>query len=509
VSQTQRNLVVLAALVVVAGALGLYAYFGVMKTEERETQRKETSEKLFSAYPPGQKAEDGGAPPAAVFTSIVVKAKGEATTLEKKGEDWAITSPLSARADRSAVEQIINQLQNGRFKSTVEENPSAADLSKYGLDQPKFTVTAYAYVPDSKGEGANDASRRREVTLHGGIENTFDGSIYMRRQGDNAIYAVDGGVRFSLEKTTFDLRDKEVLAVDEASLKQVDFKSKSNRYLLERDEGKTWQLKAPKASPADGTTITTMIGSFKNERALAFPRDSPEERKRLGLIAPAVDITFAREGGEKVRIRLNKAKVDDGEKIFALRESGQDAILAEVPVGALTALDKSASDLRDKSVLAFKREEVAKIVLSPGGNAPEIAVEKVATDGGSGGEDWQVTAPEKGPAKKWKLSSVLWSLSSLKATAVDEENSKEWGKYGIVPSSRSVALMDQSGKIVAKLQVGKEVKGKANALYVKGSRNNVLQMDSAKLDELPWKLADVLDKPVPALDAGRSGISSN
>src|SRR5712692_8963296 len=120
-----------------------------MKTEERETLRKETSNKIFSAYQAGQKAEDGGAPPAAVFTSIFVKAKGDSTTVEKKGNDWSITSPLSARADQSAVEQIINQLQNAQFKSTVEEKPTAADLAKYGLDQPKFTVTAYAYVPDS------------------------------------------------------------------------------------------------------------------------------------------------------------------------------------------------------------------------------------------------------------------------------------------------------------------------------------------------------------------------
>lgn len=508
-NQAQKNLLALGALVAAAGGLGLYAFFGVMKTEERETQRKETSEKLFSAYPPGQKAEDGGAPPPAVFTSIVVKAKGDSTALEKRGEEWVITAPLSTRADRSAVEQIINQLQSAKFKSTVEENPSAADLGKYGLDQPKFTVTAHAYVPNAKGEGANDPARRRELTLGGGIENTFDGSIYIRRQGDNAIYAVDGAVRSSLEKTTFDLRDKEVLALDEATLKQIDFKSKSNRYVLERDEAKTWQLKAPKTMPADGNAVATLIGSLKNERALAFPKDSPEERKRLGLVAPAVDATFTPESGEKVRIRLSKTKISDAEKVFALREAGQDAILAEVPAGALTALDKSAADLRDKSVLTVKREEVAKVVFSPGGNAPEIAVEKLSADGGSSSEDWQVTAPEKGPAKKWKLSSVLWSLSSLKAAAVADENPKDWSKYGISAASRSVALMDKSGKTLAKLQVGKEVKGKPNALYVKGSRNNALEIDSAKLNELPWTAADVLDKAVPAPDGGASGITSN
>ena len=50
-TQLEKNLTALGALVVVSGALGLYAYFGVLKTEEREAQRKETSEKLFAASP--------------------------------------------------------------------------------------------------------------------------------------------------------------------------------------------------------------------------------------------------------------------------------------------------------------------------------------------------------------------------------------------------------------------------------------------------------------------------
>jgi hypothetical protein len=100
-------------------------------------------------------------------------------------------------------------------------------------------------------------------------------------------------------------------------------------------------------------------------------------------------------------------------------------------------------------------------------------------------------------------------LSSLKAAAVADENPKDWSKYGISAASRSVALMDKSGKVLAKLQVGKEVKGKPNALYVQGSRNNALEIDSAKLNELPWTAADVLDKAVPAPDGGASGITSN
>jgi hypothetical protein len=508
VTQLQKNLAALGALLGVVAGLGLYAYFGVMKTEEREAERKEQSEKLFAAHRPGEKSEDGGAPPAAVFTSIVVKGKGDQTTLEKKGSDWWITAPVSARADKSAVDQLVNQLQNTKVKSTIEENPTEADLAKYGLDQPRFTVTAYAYLPDAKGEGANDPSRRREIKLYGGVENTFDGSVYLRRGIEKPVYAIDGSAKFGMDRSTFDLRDKEVLAIDEPSLKQMVFKSKANRYALERADAKTWQLTSPKRADADGSTVTSMLSSFRNVQALAFLTDSADERKRVGINSPAAEVTFTTASGEKVRIRLAKAKVQNDEKAFALREAGQDATLAEIPLAAISALDKSPLDLRDKTVLTFKREEVARVVFAPGGSGAEIVAEKSSADAGPT-EDWQVTAPASGPAKKWKLSSLLWSLSSLKAASIGDENPKDWSKYGISASSRAVTLADKSGKVLAKLQIGKEVKGKSNAIYVRGSRNAVIEIDSTKISELPSKLGDLLDQPAGGADAGTSGVSSN
>ncbi len=507
-TQLEKNAAALGALVVVSGALGLYAYFGVMKTEEREAQRKESSEKLFAAQSPREKLPDGGTPPAPVFTSIVVKAKGEVTALEKKGEEWWITAPLNAKADKSAVDQLVSQLQNARVKATVEENPSGADLAKYGLDQPRFTVTAYAYLPDAKGEGAAEPSRRREVQLYGGIENTFDGSAYLRRGNEKAVYAIDGFAKQSLEKTTFDLRDKEVLAIDEGSIRQIEFKSKANRYLLERADANGWRLAAPKMGSADSAAVSSMLSSFRNDRAVAFLIDSPEERKRSGVNSPASEVTFLQTSGDKVRIRLSKVKVGTDEKAFALRESSGEPILAEVPLAAPTALDKSALELRDKSVLSFNRDEVARITLSPGGGAPSVIAEKMSSDAGIG-EDWRITAPEPAPAKKWKLSSALWSLSSLKASSIGDDNPKDWVKYGVSASSRSVTLADKAGKVLARLDLGSEVKGKPAAVYAKGSRGAVLEIDSSRLAEVPWKTADLIEQPTPGADGGSAGVSSN
>src|SRR5690606_11043307 len=116
------------------------------------------------------------------------------------------------------VESILTQLQSGKFKATIEEAPADADLEKYGLKAPVFSVTAKAYVPDTSGGGKDDPARQRTVTLYGGIENTFDGSVYVRRDTDPRVYSADGSVRYALEKDLYSLREKELLGLDEGSL---------------------------------------------------------------------------------------------------------------------------------------------------------------------------------------------------------------------------------------------------------------------------------------------------
>ncbi|HEX9507783.1 MAG TPA: DUF4340 domain-containing protein, partial [Myxococcales bacterium] len=464
-SARRPQLILLASLSIVAAGLGLYAYFGVMKTEERETQRKERAEKIFASSPPGARGPDGGAPADPVFTSIEIKAKDDTTALEKKEKGWRITAPVSSPADSYVVDQVLGQLRSGKLQATVEENPTDADLLKYGLKEPKFSVTAFAYAPDA-----------RKITLHGGIENPFDGSVYVQREGDKAVYVVDGSVRFALEKSTFDLRDKDVLAVDEPKLQRVDVKTRAQAYSLERNSDKTWRLVAPRALPADTSAVNSMLSGLRGAKALAFLPYSERERARLGLDAPSVDATFVQADGGKIRIRLVAASADGGGKAYALREDGSQSVLAEIPPSPIADLSKNPLDLRDRSVLIFKQDQVAKIVFSPGGSAKEIAVEKIVPDGGDS-EEWVVVTPEKGPAKRWKISSLLYKLASLKAASVVADAPVDFSKYGISGSSRGVGLFDATGKELARLEIGKDVKDKPGAVYLRGSRNQVLQMD--------------------------------
>jgi Domain of unknown function (DUF4340) len=501
VNQTRKSLLTLLATTLAAAGLGLYAYFGVKKPEEVEVQRKEQSEKLFTTSAPGEQKEDKGSA-APVFTQLTVQAKGVTATLERQADGWRLTSPVSARADKWAVDNITQQLQSAKFKSTVQESPTDADLEKYGLKPPVFAVTAKAYVPDASGGGKDDPSRQRTVTLSGGIENTFDGSVYVRRDGDPRVYSADGSVRYALEKDLYALREKEFLGFDAESLKALEVTARANSYALERGTDTSWRLTKPTAVRADGDRVKQVLQSLREQRALSFPTDSAEERAKLGLDKPVVDARFTLGKGDPVRVRLSQVKEGAATKVYALREQGSEATLAEVPETALTVLDVGLPELRGKELLAFKREDVKRLVFHPGAGGAPITLANTKPESNSL-EGWQVESPKAGGAQSVKVASLLNILGNLKATTFGETNPKKWDKYGITESSRGVSLQDASGKELARLWLGGAVPDKEGLVYARGSGSEVAEVEQIRLATLPERPEDILEaSPTAATDGG-------
>lgn len=490
-SQRSKTLVQLVLFAAMATALGLYAWFGVYKADQAADEKKDHDERLFAPHQVGEKQPDGGIP-AANFVKLTVTAKGESTVLERKaGEPWAITYPLKAKADPIVLDGLVSQLQTSKFKATVEETPDDAALVKYGLKPPEFWVEAIAEVGEAK--------EPRTVRLEGGIENTFDGSVYLRRSGEPAVHLAEGGVRWAVARSLFELRDKEVLAFEEPKLTAMSFKSRDNDFTLARNAEKQWAMVKPFEALADAQTITALVGALKGERAQAFPQDTPEARKALGLEAPLVDATFTLEGGAAVRVRVGKPAGDAGDKLYALREDPAGATLAEMQPTVTSQLLRNPQDLRDHTVLHFKKEAISKVVFH-NADGSELVAEKGVPDGSV--NDWRLTAPMAGPAKTFKLASVLWTLGQLKAPEFGEENPKDWGKFGLGASARWVALFEGPAE-VARFTIGNEVPAKPKTYWVRGTRNQPAEVDGSRFTELPSKPEDLLDLPPPAQDAGR------
>ncbi|MBL8957826.1 MAG: DUF4340 domain-containing protein [Myxococcaceae bacterium] len=490
-SQSNRIIVSFLVLLAIAGGVGFYAYKGVWQADEEDTKKKDVEERLFAPYKPGEKAADAGA--ASVdFVKLKLTLGGEASVLERaSGADvWRLTAPVETNADKVVVDSITSQLLTAKFKYVADDEPDAAALQKYGLEPPAFTVEAEAII--AGGE-------RRSVRLFGGVENTFNGSIFMRRNDEKKVWGAEGGVKWSFQRTPFDLREKQIVQLDEAKVTGIAVKTKNNEFTLERDADKQWLVKPAKVAKgeeasftADQGGISGMISGIKNERAIGFPKELP-------MGEPYEDVTFEL-GDEKVRVKLWRIGGGDAgpQKAVAWRENKGGVVIAELPENALSFFDRNPWDLRDRSVVQFKKEAVTKLTFHlPTG--PELVVEKDQNDAGAG-ETWRVTAPKAGPAKQFKIAALLWTVGSLKANDVVDDKPKDLKKYGF---DRWVSLAGADGKELGRLWVGAANKESPGNTFVRGTRDAVISSDAQRLADLPTKVEDLLDAPAAVSgDAG-------
>lgn len=485
-SQSSRTLLGLTVLLVVAGGVGLYAYKGVYQADQIAAQKKERDERIFTA----QEVGDGGAP-ASQFLTLSVTFGGETTRLTRqRGGPWRIVAPVSAKADKLVVDALVSELETARFKATLDETPDESTIERYGLSHPSFVVEATAEV----GEGHAPS----KLKLEGGIENTFDGSTFVRRNGEKPVYTVHGGVRSALAKSTFELRDKQVLSVDEAQLKGMTVKTARNAWSLERNAQGQWAIVRPRPELADGTQVSSMLASLASEKAQSFPRDSAGLSRAFE--APAVDATFTAKNGETARIRVGRSAGDGGVRWYALREDSDGTGVAEVGSGAADHLDKRSADLEDKTLVRFNKDAVTTIVMIQGGE--RLTLVKDSVDASA--EAWRVASPREGKAKVFKVTSLLWALGSLKAKAWGETQPRNWGKFGLDDRARSIGLYGSDGVELGRLTIGTELKDKKGTFFVRGQKNQVAECDGARFSEFPFSLSDVLDEPVDAgvADAG-------
>lgn len=499
-TQANRTLVTLAALLVLGGGVALYAFYGIFETDRKDTEKKDKDDRLFMPVAAGEKKADGGFADAE-FVKLTVTARGDTTVLERKaGEPWRITSPVRAAAEKVGVDALVSQLQQSKFKHVIEESPTPEQVKKFGLDKPDFTVEAVAEVGPNR--------EQRTVKLEGGVENTYDGTIYMRRNGEPRVLAAQGGVKWTMAKSTLELREKDVLGIDEGKVLRAEVEGKNNAYVLTADDKRAWKVEARRWAgmkagaeatfDGDPVAINGALGALKNERATAFPPDTPEARQAFEHPTLQAQFTLAGDAGVKVKL-VQTQLPDGGSTARILAEHGGQVTLAEVPGTHLAQLDRLPTDFRDKRIMPFKKEEVAKIIFYTATGA-EIVAEKASPDAGTA-DSWRIVSPRQGPAKTLKIASLLWSLGALKAQKVVEEAPKDTTKYGLDIRVRAVSIYDPAGKPLGHLEWGNAVpNGNPGVTYMRGTRGDVVEGEAGRLTDWPKAVEDLLD--LPAADAG-------
>ena len=465
-TQIQRSLVGLVAMLVLAGGLG-YAAWNSKHAAEEKTQADEKAAQLLTFDPE-------------TVTALTVTAKEQTTVMIKTADGWRITAPLQLAGDAETIRSVLTRLSTVRRKSVVDEHPT--DLAKYGLDKPvaRLSVT----WPGGSSE------------LVLGAMNDFANGEYARLGGNDAVLLLEGNHQPVLARGTFDLRDKRLVDVDPAQVKTIDVDAPPDRYTLKRDvDG--WKVIAPKSEKADPTVVENVLGVALNARANAIANESDDALDTYGLGTPMAAITVTLADGKSVALGFGQASPNGEKREYAHASSGHT--IAQVPLDAHARLHQSLEALEDKTVSHVARDEVAAMQFTtPKGEKVLLQRKHEKNDAGADVDVWTVLAPKPGPAKKWKMAQLLGLFANLKGTAVVGQAPADLAKFGLDKPTREASAQDGSGKELASVRFGKEDDGKVYAVADGDPR--IFAVETQKANQFPNSGDDVIDAP-PATTA--------
>lgn len=401
------------------------------------------------------------------LSKIEIARPGETLALEKdEAGAWRLTSPLAAAADEYEAKALAGALAGLRLERVVEKE--VKDPSAYGL--PGTEVRLWA-----KGKDA-------PVRLLVGMENPLDKSLFAKRADDPRLVLLASTVKTQLDKTLFDLRQKDVFKFAAADVRKIKVRAKDIAWEAERSES-GWSLTSPVAAQAAKTKVDSLLDALSGLRAKEFVAEDKAAGvlEKYGLAKPEYEVVLSMPAANReIAFALHK----EGEAQYAATSLAAQVVAFEGTV--LADLDRKVEELREKKVADFYAWDARSVVVKRDG--AEIAAVKVKS---GDAETWYLDEAAKEEADRTKVEDFVRKVEALEAAAfVDAPASL--AAYGLEPGTevrvKTKDFQDKEKEVV--LFIGREDSAKKQVAVRAAGLGYLFLVDSGFLADLPKAKAD-------------------
>jgi hypothetical protein len=370
------------------------------------------------------------------------------------------------------VNDLVSAVNGAKVKEFIDETPQ--DLAKYGLNPPRWRLTFF--IGDD----------RAEKSLLLGDEDTAKSGLNAKRGATDTVFLLESKLLEKLPKDPSDWRDRAIMVLKRDDIERVEIRDGDSVVEVACVEncGKIpddrWQIRQPLVAKADAVKVRTLLRNLEELKAKSFVAEAATDLTPYGLDHPAVQIHIWLKGkSEPVRVLLGGEDADKGGRYAKLAERPAVYLIDAKDSGDLV---KTAPELRDLKLLAFKARDVRKIEVSQ----PDATV---VLEGD--GETWNQVKPTKAKLEGYKVRSLLWKLEDL-------EFKQEWPATAVAPDVHgleqpvaTVTLWVEGGKKLETLKLGKKLEGKEWVYAQTDSSPMLYAVDAKILSDLPKGTGDI------------------
>lgn len=451
----KRNIFIALFFIVILGI-----YLGVSSLKTKKEKILEEQEKLFTE-------------PEESIVSFTLKNPNGTFKLKKQDDTWYIVSPIKAKADQSTINIMLSNLA-GAKKSNVFE---AEELSPYGLEEPKISVTLAFEKPGKK------------TTILFGDESTSKGRYFCKLKEGNEVFVIYSHLYDSMMKNLYDLRDKTVLVCKTDEVTSFTLRNRFGEVVAGKDAENKWRLYKPVDYPGDETQINNLLRKVDFARVVEFVEPTTTSLAVYGLDTPQIVFSVTRklQGEEELTttsvLLVGKKKEKDA-TYYAKRADGTDIFLIRSDV--YRALDKKPEKFRNSRLFSVNMADIDKIELTK--EDKKVTLIKGAE------QKWEFETDKETRCDHDKVVSMLSQVISAKAQSFEADYPESWAEYGLDHPQIKFVITDKDTNTVEGIYLGKKEDEKHRVYARKMGEDTVITVTESVYNALNKSKDDLIDK---------------
>ena len=215
---------------------------------------------------------------------------------------------------------------------------------------------------------------------------------------------------------------------------------------LKKDDEK-WHFTKPISVEAETSSVEALVKAVNSAEVSRTLEVTQEDMSLYGLNEPAVKVQLTLKDGTQLPQIMVGKDTPVGHSVYVQKAGGKEILLT--PQVFRLGMTKETKDLRNKTIIAFQKEEVSQIEVrrpqGPGGqNEIDGQTEQTVIDTtvllrkADGG--WTLDKPISAQADAATVNTFLSSLSSMRAQDFIEEPLLPAKEFGLDPPQLSVVL---------------------------------------------------------------------
>lgn len=334
--------------------------------------------------------------------------------------DWQLQQPIVARADRAAVQGVLDALFDWKIAEFSAD--SVADFATYGIDENALKVTV------------NAGDKNHEQTLLvGKPAGTNSAQVYAATPPEKSVYAVSTDALAKVNIKINDLRDRRLITLSSYDVAGFRVQQGEQKLELKKDVSGEWSIVQPRPAKADGARVQDFLTQITGVKIEDFLDQATSNPAALGLAEPAWRVILSKAAtsnavpkaaapGENEQTVLISGQTRANGRVAVRLE--HEATPYEIPGAALTNLTIDPLVFRIRDVLNISSGDVLKLTLVRGGATQGV-------ERASATNDFSVVMPAKGVADKEQISNVLNTFCYLRAQRFVAEEPKDLARFGL------------------------------------------------------------------------------